>query len=446
MSYNQPPPPYGPPPQQPPYGGGYGVPPQSPYPYYAQQVWAPQPGVVPLRPLGVGDIIKGTFSAFGRSWLQLLVFALLTMLGVGLLLTVPLVLLGAGDTETEAPALVALFVIGGLASLLVLPGLVYVAPMIALRETVVGRKVTVSVLRERIGVRTLRVLGTMLATACVILPFFLGAVVGGVCLGVGVEQQSPGGTALAVVGFLVVCAAFVGMIWMGYRLIFAPAITVLEDLGPVASLRRSAALVKGDWWRVFGITYLMGMIVGALAYVAILACMLVMMVVTLPLAASAGFSEGADPTWGIAAVVVMVLVGAVMAAVYFLTFALSSYSTGLLYVDQRLRRENFAETLLASSATPTGPPGAASPTAPAGAYTGPTAPYAGPTPPYSGPAASYTNPTGPYMPPMAPPVPPAAPPSAPPAAPPAPPSAPPAGPSSPPEGPAAPPAPPAPPA
>ncbi|WP_448317809.1 hypothetical protein, partial [Streptomyces sp. CO7] len=371
MSYNQPPPPYGPPPQQPPYGGGYGVPPQPPYPYYAQQVWAPQPGVVPLRPLGVGDIIKGTFLAFGRSWLQLLVFALLTMLGVGLLLTVPLVLLGAGDTETAAPALVALFVIGGLASLLVLPGLVYVAPMIALRETVVGRKVTVSVLRERIGVRTLRVLGTMLATACVILPFFLGAVVGGVCLGVGVEQRSPGGTALAVVGFLVLCAAFVGMIWMGYRLIFAPAITVLEDLGPVASLRRSAALVKGDWWRVFGITYLMGMIVGALAYVAILACMLVMMVVTVPLASSTGFSEGADPTWGIAAVVVVVLVGAVMAAVYFLTFALSSYSTGLLYVDQRLRRENFAETLLAASATPSGPSGqhgAASPTAPAGAY------------------------------------------------------------------------------
>ncbi|MEU3552970.1 hypothetical protein [Streptomyces fragilis] len=427
------------------------MPPQPPYPYYAQKAWAPQPGVVPLRPLGVGDIIKGTFLAFGRSWLQLLVFALLTMLGVGLLLTVPLVLLGAGDPETTAPASVSLALLGGPAALFVLPALIYVAPMIALRETVVGRKVTLSVLRERIGVRTLRVLGTMLLVMCAALPFFLVAVVGGVCVGVGVEQQNPGGTALAVVGFLVVCAAIVGMVWMGYRLIFAPAITVLEDLGPVASLRRSAALVKGDWWRVFGITYLMGMIVGAMAYVAILVCMLVMMLVTVPLASSAGFSEGADPTWGIAAVVVMVLVGAVMAAVYFLTFALSSYSTGLLYVDQRLRRENFAETLLASAAS-YGPPGAAPPAAPAGPYPGATAPYTGPVAPYTAPTpppGAAAGPTDPYLPPMAPPVPPTAPPSAPPAdTPPADASpsgalTPPDGPASPADGPASPPAPPA---
>jgi hypothetical protein len=299
----------------------------------------------------------------------------------------------------------------------------------------------------------------MLLALCVMLPFFLAAVVGGVCLGVGVDQQNPGGAALAVVGFLVLCAAFVGMIWMGYRLIFAPAITVLENLGPAASLRRSAALVKGDWWRVFGITYLMGMIVGALAYMAILVCTLVMMVATVPLVSSAGFSEGADPTWGVAAAVVMVLVGAVMAAVYFLTFALSSYSTGLLYVDQRLRREDFAETLLASSAAPSGPPGAAPPTAPAGPYSGPTAPYAALGAPYAAPTAPHGDPTAPYAAPASPSGPAAGPaangpagpagpagPHVPPTAPPVPPAdapAPPAGPPAPPEGPAKPPAPPA---
>jgi hypothetical protein len=42
----------------------------------------------------------------------------------------------------------------------------------------------------------------------------------------------------------------------------APAV-VAEDLGPMAALRRSWALVKGQLWRVFGISIVLGLVAGA---------------------------------------------------------------------------------------------------------------------------------------------------------------------------------------
>ena len=69
--YGQPPPGYGQPGgygQQggyPPPGGQQGAPPS--YPRWQSQPQAPKPGVIPLRPLGVGEILDGAFTSIRRN-------------------------------------------------------------------------------------------------------------------------------------------------------------------------------------------------------------------------------------------------------------------------------------------------------------------------------------------------------------------------------------------
>ncbi|MGW0607071.1 hypothetical protein [Streptomyces sp. NPDC002640] len=352
MSYNQPPP-YDPPPYGPPPHGGQ---PYGGQPYGARS-WAPQPGVVPLRPLGVGDILKGSFLALGRSWPQLVGLYLLATVALAVVFLAPVLLVAAGEGESAGFGLVAVGPFWVMAAFVLVPAVALAAPLTALREAVLGRKVTWSVLWERLGSRSLRVLATVLLTACVALPFVAVIGLGVAGIAGGVHLEGGGGVALGLLGFLVLCAGFVGAVWTTYRLIFAPAVTVLEGLGPVAALRRSAALVKGDWWRIFGISYLMGMIGGGIGYLAMMLLALAGGLVLFPLFASASFG-GADQgaSLGIAAIVVVVVLGLVMSAVQALTFTLGIYSIGLLYVDQRIRRENFAEALLASAAPSPGPP------------------------------------------------------------------------------------------
>ena len=57
------------------------------------------------------------------------------------------------------------------------------------------------------------------------------------------------GSVLGLVGQFAGTAVFA---WIYIRIGSAPPAIVVEGIGPVAVLRRSAALVKGRWWGVFG--------------------------------------------------------------------------------------------------------------------------------------------------------------------------------------------------
>lgn len=45
-------------------------------------------------------------------------------------------------------------------------------------------------------------------------------------------------------------------IWLWVRFSLAPAVAVIESRGPIAAMSRSAHLVRGAWWRIFGISLL----------------------------------------------------------------------------------------------------------------------------------------------------------------------------------------------
>ncbi|MGH7862983.1 MAG: hypothetical protein ACRENM_05145 [Candidatus Dormibacteraceae bacterium] len=57
-------------------------------------------------------------------------------------------------------------------------------------------------------------------------------------------------------------------IWIGVRWSLAPIVLFAEDLGAMESLGRSWSLVRGSWWRTFGLLLLVGVITGLIGLVA----------------------------------------------------------------------------------------------------------------------------------------------------------------------------------
>jgi len=63
----------------------------------------------------------------------------------------------------------------------------------------------------------------------------------------------------AMVAFGVVCLPLA--MWLSYRLIFAPFIQMDENPpGPIDCIKRSWALTRGSWWRIFGLALLIGLV------------------------------------------------------------------------------------------------------------------------------------------------------------------------------------------
>ena len=56
-------------------------------------------------------------------------------------------------------------------------------------------------------------------------------------------------------------------IWLAIRFAFAPWLIIVEEQAPYAAMRRSAELVKGFWWAVFGRLFLVGVIGFAVSFV-----------------------------------------------------------------------------------------------------------------------------------------------------------------------------------
>lgn len=63
------------------------------------------------------------------------------------------------------------------------------------------------------------------------------------------------------VGFFIIIAAYVVFFWLLYAFNFSTEAIVIDGTGVVEGLKRSFYLVKGNWWRVFGILLLIYMII-----------------------------------------------------------------------------------------------------------------------------------------------------------------------------------------
>ncbi len=321
-----PPPGYG----QPAYGQpAYGQ------PAYGQPGYPPpgpgrlKPGVIPLHPLGVGEILDGAVSyirTHPRVTLGLSAVVAVVTQVINVVLQVLLV--GTATTITDPTELGGLVAGTGLLGIatsvisLVAVSVLTGMLMVVLGESVLGRRIELGAVWARVKPKLGGLIGLSVLAGLVVFAVFAVGLLPGILLGVGGADVGLA-IGVAVLGGLValVAAVYIGVSWS----LAAPAY-VLENLGVIEALGRSRRLVAGQWWRVFGILLLGGII--ALIVIAILG---------FPFGIAGAALTAADPTSVVA--LVLAAIGSVIAST--LTSPFSAGISGLLYIDQRMRREAF---------------------------------------------------------------------------------------------------------
>ena len=288
-------------------------------PYYAQfySRLAPQPGLVPLRPLNLGDILDGSFKVIRRNprvtlglsagiaVLQGIVVATTQSLAIGRLSHAidntdpsnPRVDVGS-LLRGEGTALV-----GGLFGALfavILAGMLTVV----VTQDVLGNKLSISEVWGRVRPKLGRlVVVSLLVTIVPFLALFL-------CLVPGVG------------------------LW-GMWAVAVPAL-IVEDGGIGQALRRSWALVRGTFWRVVGIRALGFLIVSVTSAL-----------IGVPFAIVAGLVTGHSlfQTSGVGALnvpigyILITTVGSIIATTF--TAPVRAAIDALIYVDLRMRKEGM---------------------------------------------------------------------------------------------------------
>jgi hypothetical protein len=51
------------------------------------------------------------------------------------------------------------------------------------------------------------------------------------------------------------------MFWLVFMIYLTEPALVVEDLGPISAMNRAMQLIRGNWWRLFGIMLVMGIVV-----------------------------------------------------------------------------------------------------------------------------------------------------------------------------------------
>ncbi|MBT2450779.1 oxidoreductase [Streptomyces sp. ISL-43] len=342
---------------------------------------APQPGVIPLQPLGTGEILSGAFAAFRRYW-KPLVGIMLAVQGVGLLLVLAAIGISvaaaqsrftavfdlAPGEEPDGSDVAALFLAFVPAGVLLLITMTASAAMISalcpavIQEAVLGRPTTFGAMWRRSWSRLPAALGSVLLTGLIAGgPMILLYAILFPLIIMSADGSGPPAALFLLFPGLLVCVPL--SVWLMTRFSLAPAAVVCEGLGAVAALRRSSQLVKDGWWRVFGITMLAYVVAAAVGYVIQMPFGFVGMIALLPNLADANESSpdvGAI-ILGFVVYAVCLLVGGMIGALF--QYGFPQLVIALLYVDQRMRKEDLAATLIASIA-PTYPPAPASAAAP----------------------------------------------------------------------------------
>ena len=317
----------------PPGGGqpGWGAPPGGPPPQGGQPGWGPppgaqpgswgqgwgqqnspwgappaaKPGLIPLRPLGVGEILDGAFTVirhYPRVTLGLsaVVATVSALVQIGLFL--PFLLGGTQDLDID---MFASFTTAALVGLLfsavanaVLAGML----TSVMGEAVLGRPATAGETWARVRPRFWALLGAA----------FLGGLVPYLAL--------------------VLCIVPGVFLWGAWALV-TPAL-ILERVSVRQALRRSWRLAVPDWWRVWGIRALAVLMAGFLGGIISIPGQMVAEYVS---------QDGAE----VVAVLIVFLAQIVASTI---TTPFNAGVLSLIYIDRRMRAEGLDVTLAQAAA------------------------------------------------------------------------------------------------
>ena len=284
-----------------------------------------------MGPLTLADVLDGMFRLFLSHWRtyaialgivlvpQSFVMALLAGslgMNMGILeqLNNPAATEAALQRGPELAPLIALIVISVLAALFLSPYLTGAACRIA-GEAYEGRDPQPGEVARFTLRRYWSLIGVIFLQGLLFLLIFalpIGVIAAGV-LG------DNGGMAAA--GGVLALFLFPVAIWLGVRWSLSVPTIVMEGNRPVAALRRSASLVEGRWWRVFGTLALAQFITAIVAQIA-----------GFPFSLPGNLFSGTVAT-------VLVAVGTTLTAI--VTTPLAANAQTLLYYDGRVRTEGY---------------------------------------------------------------------------------------------------------
>ncbi|MCM3887641.1 hypothetical protein, partial [Frankia sp. R82] len=260
---------------------------------------APRPGIIPLRPLALGEILDGTFATIRANPGATIGVTLASAAVVETVAT--LIAIGTQDSSGVAQALGT---VASLALELVLSLFLSGVLSVVVSEATLGSRIGPTDAVRRIAPR---LPGLFALTVAVFVAVALGLV-----------------------------ALLVGAIVVWVYLSLATPVYVLEGAGVRHALRRSVAIVRGSWWRTFGIL-LLAMLV-ALMLNAVFAIATGIVLASAP-GVFGEFLDGDLTTVGHIVQGIGNLVATTVSA------PIMAGAVVLLYVDLRIRREGLDVTL-----------------------------------------------------------------------------------------------------
>lgn len=320
----------------PPYPG-WGVPPQGPG--WGRQPAAAKPGVIPLRPLGVGEILDGAVSTMRAHWRTVLGITLtVSVIAQAGILLVQRYLLpeppsidrnatGSEALRQAADSLRSSLLNSAPPLLISMLATIFTTAVltVVISRSVLGRPVTLSDAWTEARPRLLPLLGLTLLLALMAAVIMTAGILPGFLIG------DTAGVGLAFIGLLAAGGVF---LWLMVRLCLASPALMLERQSITASLRRSAKLVRGAWWRTFGIlalTWLLTLIVTL-----VIGMPFGLIAVAVDDGGPSSFLTDGATSFGWPFLIVSAIGDVVIATI---TYPLSAGVMALLYVDQRIRRE-----------------------------------------------------------------------------------------------------------
>ncbi|MGV9377086.1 glycerophosphoryl diester phosphodiesterase membrane domain-containing protein [Nonomuraea sp. NPDC003707] len=351
-------------PQQMPYGQPYGEPlqqqqplgpgPQTPYPPYPHPQpgygYAPpppalRPGIIPLRPLGLGDILDGTIklirsnpkAVLGLSAVAALLASVPVAVGQAFVLdtmsgafTDPESAYTSSDQLTSVYGVAAQYggtLVSYMVQFVVVTLLTGVLTRI-LGRAVFGGTITAGEAWRLVKGRAPALFGVVALMAVIMLVPLVVMVL--LIVVVALNVSSGGAGVVLGLAFLFMIAYLGYYLFFTTRFAFASPIVVLEGRGAIEAMRRSWHLVTGDFWRVFGILLLTSLLVGLVAGV-------LSVPFTLAGTLFGMFGAGSVATTVVSAV--LIALGGTLGSM--LTYPFQAGVAGLLYADRRMRSEAF---------------------------------------------------------------------------------------------------------
>ena len=309
----------------------------------------PKPGLIPLRPLDLGTILGASFRVLRRNPKPTFGAALLIQGSVYLLL----ILVVAGvtfnavsrvnssssqNTDQITAGATGLIIVAS-----IIPALLAVIASAVLQGIIVlevsrgavGEKLTLRALWTRASGRIGALIGwaALLVLAVTVV---LGAIV--LIIVMLVVSLGTGGIIAAIlIGFLAFFGLVVAFAWLSTKLALVPSVLMIERLSIRDSVARSWSLTRGYFWRTFGITLLVAAIIGFVSQVASIPLSIVTQFATVL------FDPQGQKGSGVTVLLVVVSLLAVVIAVVIqsITSVVQSATTGLIYLDLRIRKEGL---------------------------------------------------------------------------------------------------------